>query len=153
VSGLALVATRPDADGVETRRARDAAAVLARDGGGREIADAMLAKMLAPSAPAALVEQVRVMMAATPVPGIVGALGAMRDRPDSTPLLPTLLGLPTLVIAGADDQLVTVSQVSAMAAAIPGARLVVAPGAGHLPSLEAPAIVTDSLRTFLVGVG
>jgi pimeloyl-ACP methyl ester carboxylesterase len=40
-----------------------------------------------------------------------------------------------------------------MAAAIPGARLVVAPGAGHLPSLEAPAIVTDSLRTFLAGVG
>jgi len=153
VSGLALVATRPDADGVETRRARDAAAVLARDGGGPEIADAMLPKMLAPSAPAALVEQVRVMMTATPVPGIVGALGAMRDRPDSTPLLPTLLGLPTLVIAGADDQIVTVSQVSAMAAAIPGARLVVAPGAGHLPSLEAPAIVTDSLRTFLVGVG
>ena len=153
VSGLVLVATRADADGVETRRARDAAAVLARDGGGREVADGMLPKVLAPSAPPALVEQVWVMMAATPVQGIVGALGAMRDRPDSTPLLPMLLGLPTLVIAGADDQLVTVSQVSAMAAAIPGARLVVAPGAGHLPSLEAPAIVTDSLRTFLAGVG
>jgi 3-oxoadipate enol-lactonase len=153
VSGLALVATRAEADGVETRRARDAAAVLAREGGGREIADAMLPKALAPSAPAALVEQVRAVMAATPVPGIIGALGAMRDRPDSTPLLPTLVGLPALVIAGADDQLVTVSQVSAMAAAIPGARLVVAPGAGHLPSLETPAIVTDSLRTFLAGVG
>ncbi len=153
VSGLALIATRADADGVETRRARDTAAVLARDGGAREIADAMLPKVLAPSAPAALVDEVRVMMAATPVAGIVGALGAMRDRPDSTPLLPMLLGLPTLVIAGTDDQLVTVSQVSAMAAAIPGARLVVAPGAGHLPSLEAPAIVTASLRTFLAGVG
>ena len=34
-----------------------------------------------------LVEQVRDMMAATPVAGILGALGAMRDRPDSTPLL------------------------------------------------------------------
>ena len=153
VSGLALVATRADADGAEIRRARDAAAALAREGGAREIAQAMLPKALAPSAPAALVERVRDLMAATPVSGIVGALGAMRDRPDSTPLLPLLAGLPALVIAGAEDQLVTVSQASAMAAAIPGARLVVAPGAGHLPSLEAPAIVTESLRTFLAGVG
>ena len=39
-----------------------------------------------PPAPARrrTVERVRAMMAATPVAGIVGALGAMRDRPDST---------------------------------------------------------------------
>jgi YbgC/YbaW family acyl-CoA thioester hydrolase len=153
VSGLALVATRADADTIETRRARDAAAALAREGGAPEIAAAMLPKMLSPSAPAPLVELVRTVMASTPVAGIVGALGAMRDRPDSTALLPTLARLPTLVIAGADDQLVTVSQTSAMAAAIPGARLVVAPGAAHLPSLEAPGIVTDSLRTLLSTVG
>jgi YbgC/YbaW family acyl-CoA thioester hydrolase len=153
VSGLALVATRADADTIETRRARDTAAVLAREGGAQEIAAAMLPKMLSPSAPAALVDLVRAVMASTPVAGIVGALGAVRDRPDSTALLPTLARLPALVIAGADDQLVTVSQTSAMAAAIPGARLVVAPGAAHLPSLEAPGIVTDALRTFLSTVG
>ena len=39
-----------------------------------------------------------------------------------------------------------VSEMSAMAAAIPGARLVVAPGAGHLPTLETPSVVTDALR-------
>ncbi len=153
VSGLALVATRADADTIETRRARDAAAVLAREGGAREIAAAMLPKMLSPSAPPTLVELVGGVMASTPVAGIVGALGAMRDRPDSTALLPALARLPALVIAGADDQLVTASQTSAMAAAIPGARLVVAPGAAHLPSLEAPGIVTDALRTFLSTVG
>lgn len=153
VSGLALVATRADADTIDTRRARDAAAVLAREGGAREIAVTMLPKMLSASAPAGLVELVRTMMASTPVAGIVGALGAMRDRPDSTALLPTLARLPVLVVAGADDQLVTVSQTSAMAAAIPGARLVIAPGAAHLPSLETPGIVTDALRTFLSAVG
>jgi YbgC/YbaW family acyl-CoA thioester hydrolase len=151
-AALVLVATRADADGAETRRTRDAAAVLAREGGAAQIAEQMLPKLLAPGAPAALVEQVRAVIAATPVAGIVGALGAMRDRPDSTPLLPTLADLPTLVIAGAEDELVTVSQASALAAAIPGARLVVAPGAGHLPSVETPEIVTDSLRTFLGGL-
>ena len=140
-------------DTTEGKRARDAAAAQAREGGAGVIADAMLPKMLAPGAPEGLVARVRALMAATPVPGIVGALGAMRDRPDSTSLLPALAGLPALVIAGGSDQLMPVSEMSAMAAAIPGARLVVAPGAGHLPTLETPSIVTDALQTFLAQPG
>lgn len=153
VSGLVLIATRAGPDTTEGKRARDAAAVQAREGGAGVIADAMLPKMLAPGAPEGLVARVRALMAATPVPGIVGALGAMRDRPDSMSLLPALAGLPALVIAGGSDQLMPVSEMSAMAAAIPGARLVVAPGAGHLPTLETPSIVTDALRTFLAQPG
>lgn len=153
VSGLVLIATRAGPDTAEGKRARDAAAAQAREGGAGVIAEAMLPKMLAPGAPEALVARVRALMAATPVPGIVGALGAMRDRPDSTSLLPTLAGLPALVIAGGSDQLMPVSEMSAMAAAIPGARLVVAPGAGHLPTLETPSVVTDTLRTFLAQAG
>ncbi len=153
VGGLVLIATRAGADTAEGKRARDAAAGQAREGGAEVIAEAMLPKMLAPGAPEALVTDVRALMAATPVAGIVGALGAMRDRPDSMALLPTLAGLPALVIAGGSDQLMPVSEMSAMAAAIPGARLVVAPGAGHLPTLEASSVVTDALREFLVRPG
>ncbi len=153
VSGLVLIATRAGPDTTEGKRARDAAAAQAREGGAGLIADAMLPKMLAPGAPEGLVARVRALMAATPVPGIVGALGAMRDRPDSMSLLPALAGLPALVIAGGSDQLMPVSEMSAMAAAIPGARLVVAPGAGHLPTLETPSIVTDALQTFLAQPG
>jgi 3-oxoadipate enol-lactonase len=153
VSGLVLIATRAGPDTAEGKRARDAAAAQAREGGAGVIADAMLPKMLAPGAPDALVARVHALIAATPVPGIVGALGAMRDRPDSTSLLPTLAGLPALVIAGGSDQLMPVSEMSAMAAAIPGARLAVAPGAGHLPTLETPSVVTDALRTFLAQCG
>lgn len=153
VAGLVLIATRAGPDTAEGKRARDAAAAQAREGGAGVIADAMLPKMLAPGAPEALAARVRALMAATPVPGVVGALGAMRDRPDSTSLLAGLAGLPSLVIAGGSDQLMPVSEVTAMAAAIPGARLVVAPGAGHLPTLEAPSVVTDALRTFLAQLG
>jgi pimeloyl-ACP methyl ester carboxylesterase len=152
VTGLVLIATRAGADTVEGKRARDLAATQAREGGAVVIAEAMLPKMLAPGAPEALVERVRALMAATPVPGIVGALGAMRDRPDSTALLATLAGLPALAIAGGSDQLMPVSEMSAMAAATPGARLVVASGAGHLPTLETPSIVLEALRTFLAQV-
>jgi YbgC/YbaW family acyl-CoA thioester hydrolase len=153
VSGLVLIATRAGPDTAEGKRARDAAAAQAREGGAGVIAEAMLPKMLARGAPGALVARVRALMGATPVPGIVGALGAMRDRPESMSLLPTLAGLPALVIAGGSDQLMPVSEMSAMAAAIPGARLVVAPGAGHLPTLETPSVVTDALRTFMAQSG
>jgi pimeloyl-ACP methyl ester carboxylesterase len=56
------------------------------------------------------------------------------------------------VIAGADDHLISVSQTSAIADAIPGARLVVVSGAAHLPTLEAPSVVTDAIRTLLAGI-
>ena len=39
----------------------------------------------------------------TPVAGLVGALAAMRDREESESLLPTLAGVPTLVIVGEGD--------------------------------------------------
>ena len=51
------------------------------------IAESMVPKLVGPSTRTEepeIVEQVRAMVAATPVSGIVGALGAMRDRPDST---------------------------------------------------------------------
>ncbi|MCW2758960.1 MAG: Pimeloyl-ACP methyl ester carboxylesterase [Nocardioidaceae bacterium] len=57
---------------------------------------------------------------------------------------PTLLGrlpgvdVPVLVVWGAADRIVTPEHGTAYAAAIPGARLTVIDGAGHLPQLETP---------------
>jgi YbgC/YbaW family acyl-CoA thioester hydrolase len=155
VRGLVLVDTRAEADSAEGKRARDATASTARDQGAGAIAEAMLPKMLAAStlsgAPAT-VEKVRSMMAATPVAGIVGALGAMRDRPDSSSLLSGLAGLPTLVIVGDEDELTPPAQARDMADSIPGASLVVIRSAGHLPSLERPVETTDALLAFLDGL-
>ncbi len=151
-SGLVLVDTRAEPDGMEAKRARDVAAAQAREKGAGAIAEAMLPKMFAPSAATTkpeLVERVRALMAATPVAGIVGALGAMRDRPDSTTLLPALTDLPTLVLAGTEDQITPAASAAAMATAIPGARFVGIPGAGHLATLEEPAATTEALRSFL----
>ena len=152
VRGLVLVDTRAEPDSPEEKRARDSAAALARDGGAAAVAEAMLPKMLAPGTLAQqpdVVERVRRLMAATPVPGIVGALAAMRDRVDSESLLPTLSGIPTLVIVGEADSLTPPDPARAMAQAIPGARLATIPGAGHLPPVEQPSATTRILREFL----
>ena len=135
--------------------ARDASAATARDHGAAAVADAMLPKVLGASTLAgasATVERVRAMMAATPVAGIVGALGAMRDRPDSTPLLPQLAGIPTLVIVGDEDEVTPPAQAKAMAEAVPGASLVVIRSAGHLPPVERPVETTDAITGFLAGL-
>jgi YbgC/YbaW family acyl-CoA thioester hydrolase len=156
VRGLVLMDTRADADGPEMRRARDAAAAIARERGAAAIAEAMLPKILAPATLSRrpdVAERVRALMANTPVAGIVGALAAMRDREDSESLLPTLASVPTLVVVGEADLLTPPDQARAMAEAIPGGRLVVIPGAGHLPPVEQPEATNASLREFLRSLG
>ena len=156
VRGVVLVATRAEADTPEGRRARDAAARSARERGAEAIADAMLPNMLGPTAlqdNPALVAAVRRVMARTPVAGLVGALEAMRDRPDSTPFLASLQHVPTLVLAGAEDRIIPVERARAMTERIPGAKLKVIPAAGHLPSLEAPETTTAAIQAFLASLG
>ena len=156
VRGLVLMATRADADAPEVRRGRDAAAATARERGASAIADAMLPKMLAPATLGRLpdvAEGLRALMSSTPVAGMVGALAAMRDREGSEPLLPTLAGIPTLIVAGEADALIPPDQARAMATSIPGARIVIIPGAGHLPPVEQPEITTARLREFLGSLG
>jgi 3-oxoadipate enol-lactonase len=152
VRGLVLVDSRAEADSPEGRRARDVAAATAREGGAAAVAEAMLPKMLAPSTMTRqpeVVERVRAIMAGTAVAGIAGALAAMRDRPGSEALLPTLSSVPTLVVTGEADSLIPPEHARVMAQAIPGARFATIADAGHLPSVEQPAATTQILREFL----
>jgi pimeloyl-ACP methyl ester carboxylesterase len=69
---------------------------------------------------------------------------ALLNRPDSTPLLPTIR-CPTLVLVGEADALTPPERSDEMAAAIPGAKLVKVPDCGHLSTLERPEAVTKAL--------
>ena len=152
VRALVLADTRAQADGTEGRKGRDAAMAVAREGGASRIAEQMLPRLLAAHAPDSLREEVRHMMAATPVRGIIGALAAMRDRPDSTELLSSLAALPTLVVVGQEDVITPPREAEAIARQIPGARLAVIPEAGHLSPLERPGEFNRHLQLFLDGL-
>jgi YbgC/YbaW family acyl-CoA thioester hydrolase len=151
LSGLVLMDTRAEADSADGRRARDAQAAQARDRGPGAVADAMLPKLFgdpdAMHSPEA--SRVRRMILAAPVAGLAGALVAMRDRPDSTDLLPALGAVPVLVAVGEHDRITPPEVVEAMAGAIPGARFEIVLGAGHLPPVERPAETTALLADFL----
>jgi pimeloyl-ACP methyl ester carboxylesterase len=73
---------------------------------------------------------------------------AILGRPDARPELPGI-GVPTLVAVGEADALTSPSLSEEMATAIPGARLALLPGCGHLPPIEDPAGTTALLRDWL----
>jgi pimeloyl-ACP methyl ester carboxylesterase len=78
------------------------------------------------------------------------ARGVVLQRPSLYSLGEELrrLTVPTLLIVGERDDACTAVH-AFLAAAIPGARHVVIPGAGHLSNLEAPAAFDRALRDFL----
>lgn len=151
VDGLVLVATRSAADSPEGKQGRMAAIQAARAGGAASVAEVMLPKVLGPAAlnDAALVSTIRAMIERNPVTGLVGALAAMRDRPDSTPLLSTLGDIPTLVVAGDADRIIPSAEIRAMRDAIPGSQFRMVPSSGHLVSMEQPQLFTEALQTFV----
>lgn len=73
---------------------------------------------------------------------------AIISRPDQTATLPKI-DVPTLVLCGEEDRLCPVSRHVEIAGAIPGARLAVIEGAGHLPTLEQPKRTTEALLDWL----
>ncbi|MEU2763879.1 MULTISPECIES: alpha/beta fold hydrolase [unclassified Streptomyces] len=57
------------------------------------------------------------------------------------------IGVPTLVLVGADDQVTGPAEARTLVAGIPDARLALVPGASHLAPVEQPAAVSDLLLT------
>ena len=149
VRGLVLMDTRAEADSAEGRKARDTLIGRVREQGAIAAAEAMLPRFFTPTVPPEIIQSIREMILGTPVSGIVGALSAMRERPDSTPLLATLVGIPTLVVVGQEDIITPPVLAEAMAGALPEGRLVEIPGAGHLPCVEQPVPTTRALLKFL----
>jgi 3-oxoadipate enol-lactonase len=151
VSGLILANTRPEPDSEEIREnRREMARRVAKDGVGA-LVELQLRRLLAPETlenDERVVEKVRAMILESNPNGVVAALGAMRERPDSTPLLGKI-EVPTLVIGGEEDGISSPEVMGAMADKIPDSRHVTLPGAGHLANLEAPDGFNAALVEFL----
>jgi pimeloyl-ACP methyl ester carboxylesterase/acyl-CoA thioesterase FadM len=151
LKALVLADTRAEADSEEGRRTRDELVALAERDGAGAVAARMLPRVLARTTleeQPELVSEVKAMMERCPVPGVVGALRAMRDRPDSTDAL-AAIAVPTLVLVGEEDEVTPPASARRMAAGIRGARFVSIPAAGHLAPLEQPLAVGRALAEFV----
>jgi len=107
VRALILADTKPQADSAEAKRGREALIQVAQRDGQDGMIEQLLPRLIAPATQATQPEvagQVREMARRWSVPGLVGALRVLRDRPDSTE---TLRGVrvPTLVLVGSEDEI------------------------------------------------
>jgi len=147
LSGLVLADTRASADTADGRAARDKMlAILERDGPlgvGREMLPKLLGATTRREQPD-LVDAIRRLIEANTPDGIAAAIRAMKDRPDSTLLLPTLT-CPTTIVCGAEDIITVPAECESLHRTIPGSRYVLIPDAGHLSNVEAPAAFTEAL--------
>jgi len=91
------------------------------------------------------------MIRATPM-DVVARYGQMLWACDRRDALPTLGKIPVVVMVGEKDRLLAPQLGIELAAGIPGAQLIWAPGAGHALILERPDLVTDAIATLLAQV-
>lgn len=154
VRGFVFCDTKAGPDTEEGKVRRDEFAAQVKRDGTRIIADAQITGMVGPSTREKrpeVVAALRAMMGRQSAAGVIGALGALRDRPDSRDTLRSI-SVPTLVIVGEDDALTPIKEARTIAEALPSAarvRLEIIAGAGHVPCLERPAATTHALSDFL----
>ena len=152
--GLVLANTRAGADSPESRaNRRNMLALLDREGASgvaREMMPKLLGKTTHESNSNSESYIRRLIKQQSPI-AIRSAIQRMMHRPDSTLLL-AQVSVPTLVITGAEDEMIPVEESRKMAAAIPGAKLVIIPGAGHLANLEQPEAFNAALNEFLTAL-
>jgi pimeloyl-ACP methyl ester carboxylesterase len=86
-------------------------------------------------------------MAADVRPGSMRTALAVMAEVDQRDLLPRI-SAPTLLIWGELDARSPLSVARQFEQAIPGAKLVVIPGAGHVSNLEQPGLFNDAVREF-----
>ncbi len=154
VKALVLISTRAEADTPEGRESRYAAIERLRKEGAEKYLAEFARRLVSPhtlDTDPSLVAKVRRFMGVPRVDSLIGALKAMAERPDSSPLLPTI-AVPTLVVAGADDKLIPAAVARETATKIKGAKCVVFSDAGHMVNIEQSDQFTGALREFLNSV-
>jgi pimeloyl-ACP methyl ester carboxylesterase len=141
LTGLWLINTRAGADTPEQREGRDRMAELARREGAAAVAREMLPKLVGETAAREQPDEVRrlgALIEANSPEAIAAALGALKTRPDSSSLLPTIT-CPATIVHGEEDAIIPRAEADALHRGIAGSRLATVPGMGHVDGIAAIA--------------
>lgn len=145
VAALLLLDTREARDSDEVRAGRYKSAEDVAKNGTKNVVDAMVPKMVVREP---LREVVRhIMNSATPR-GVIAALKAMAERPDSAATLRDA-NVPALVIVGEHDTITPLADAERMVSLMKTAELAPIANAAHLANFEASAQVNDLIPAFL----
>ena len=145
VAALVLIDTKATADLQEARAHRERIAAVAETGGdwSAGMVDGLLGSTTRRTRPD-LVARVEETLAAASPTTVAWAQRAMAARSDTRGAL-AMLTAPVAVIMGEEDTMSPLPEQELILEAVPHARWVPVPGAGHLTPLEAPEAVAAVL--------
>jgi pimeloyl-ACP methyl ester carboxylesterase len=150
VTHLALLDTSARPDTPEQIAQRRALLRMAEIGKFRGVTPRLLPRLVHPARldDPAVRDVIFAMAADIGAGGFLRQQTAIMGRPDNRPLLASI-DVPTLVLCGRDDQLTPPHLSEEIAAAVPGASLVLVDSCGHVAPLEQPDAVSTALGRWL----
>jgi pimeloyl-ACP methyl ester carboxylesterase len=151
LKALVLSDTRATADTPEAAQGRREMADRVLSEGPTPIVEQMLPKLVSTATlrdHPEVADQLKAMMMGTSPASIAAAARGLAKRNDWTEQLGEM-DLPALVICGAEDAITPAQEMKQMAAAMPDARYVEVPNAGHVPPMEDPVTFNNALTKFL----
>lgn len=142
ITGLGLVSSQVLADTPAKREDRFKTAAEVAEKGPASVVEAMAPKF---TNDPRLQDFARSSMELQQPAAYIGALKAMGERVDSTPLLETIR-YPVVIVHGDADTLIPIDRAREIKAALPDAYLVEISGVGHMPMMEANEKTAEALR-------
>jgi 3-oxoadipate enol-lactonase len=154
LAGLVLAATFAEGETPEGAAARRAMADRFAKEGSVLPGGEMLPKLLAAASvkrDPALAVKVYTMIANAPPAGAAAALRGRALRKDYLAPL-RQIAVPTLIVVGTEDQFSPIERAERIRETIPGSRLEIFEGIGHMPNLEAPDQFNALLHEYLATI-
>ena len=145
LAGLVLEGSRIEDDSPERLEGRAATIELIRSGGAEALWEDMRPKLFPDDAAHEVVERAREIALAQDPDGLIAAVEAIRDRPDSSDVV-ARLDTPVVVALGDQDPFLSVEEAEPYPA-----RLEIFERTGHLPSLQQPERFNRILLELLEG--
>ncbi len=146
-----LIATKAQADDEAGKNRRNELIELAKKEGKRPVIDAFKKILFAPLTwenNLDLIDKVSIIMERASLNGIIGSLGAMRDRKDYVNLLDKI-NFPVLVIHGKSDLASPIQNAELMHQKIKNSSIYFSEIAGHMVNLEDRENVNKKILEFL----
>jgi 3-oxoadipate enol-lactonase len=148
IRGLLLAGARPDADSPERRAGRADTISLIEETGAEGLWENQRDKLFAGEPPGSA----REMALDRDTEELIRGVEALRDRADSSGILPSLQA-PVVFALGAGDLFFSVEEAGVFAEQAPIGRLVVFERSRHLPNLEQPVDFNETLLELLGSIG
>ncbi len=143
ISGLGLISSQAAGDPLDRKEGRYKTANDVAEHGVSVVTDAMTPKLSADTRVQTFVHSV---IGRQSKDGVIGALKAMAEREDSTPLF-ALFDFPIVLIHGDADALIPMDRSKEIKAILPSAQYFEIKRAGHMPMMEFAKETADALRS------